>query len=320
MSTTHHGTSGGIGVSFGAPVAPPGVDIQCGPYTARVTTLGGALRSLRFDGRDLVVPFDDDSMIPDYRGVICAPWPNRLADGRYGYNGAVHEVPVNEPERGTALHGLVFDKVWKLEGLTADSVELSCPIQSVEGYPFQLRVSVKYALAEDGLHCHVRAVNEGTASAPYGVCPHPYLVAGSAPLDEWSVSIPAEQFLAVTPDRLLPLGVAAVAGHEFDFRSERVLGPIEIDHAFTGLTLNSSGTASVRVFDPSGTGVELEWGAEWPWLQIHTADKPQKPDRLGLAVEPMTCPPDAFNSGTDVVLLAPGGTHMASWTIRALSR
>ena len=94
---------------------------------------------------------------------------------------------------------------------------------------------------------------------------------------------------------------------------------MEIDHAFTAIEM-SSGSASVRVFDPSGSGVELEWDQQWPWLQIHTADKPTGPSRLGLAVEPMTCPPDAFNTGLDVVELAPGATHEATWIIRALNR
>ena len=172
----------------------------------------------------------------------------------------------------------------------------------------------------DGLRSTVRAENIGADAAPYGVCPHPYLVAGPAPLDEWTVQIPATEFMEVSDDRLLPDGHGRREGHAFDFRAEKVLGAVEIDHAFTGLIPNADGLAAVRAYDPSGTGVELEWDAAWPWLQIHTADKPAGPSRLGLAVEPMTCPPDAFNSGTGVIRLAPGESHEASWTIRALSR
>jgi aldose 1-epimerase len=78
--------------------------------------------------------------------------------------------------------------------------------------------------------------------------------------------------------------------------------------------------ARVVVRDPSGTGVALQWGQQCPWVQIHTADRPDPTiNRLGLAVEPMTCPPDAFNSGTDLVWLEPGGQFAASWAIIALS-
>lgn len=294
--------------------------ISFGPYTAIATARGGALRELRHDGRDLVISFGADGGIPDYRGVICAPWPNRLADGRYSFDGGEFQAVVNEEERGTALHGLVFGAVWELREQTASSVRLGARVEPGEGYPGRLDVSVEYELRADGLRSTVRAENIGAVAAPYGVCPHPYLVAGPAPLDEWTVQIPATEFMEVSDDRLLPEGMASVQGHAFDFRTEKVLGAVEIDHAFTGLVPNGDGLAAVRAYDPSGTGVELEWDAAWPWLQIHTADKPAGPSRLGLAVEPMTCPPDAFNSGTGVIRLAPGESHQASWTIRALSR
>jgi aldose 1-epimerase len=294
--------------------------ISFGPYTASLTAKGGALRELRHEGRNLVVSFDADGEIPDYRGVICAPWPNRLADGRYRFDGQEFQAEVNEVERKTALHGLVFGAIWELQDLTDSSVRLGTRITPGEGYPGRLDVSVEYELRANGLRSTVRAENVGVSPAPYGLCPHPYLVAGPGPLDEWTVQIPATEFMEVSADRLLPEGMAAVEGHAFDFRTEKMLGAVEIDHAFTGLIPDENGLAAVRIHDPSGTGVELEWGAVWPWLQIHTADKPTGPSRLGLAVEPMTCPPDAFNSGTDVIRLAPGESHEASWTIRALSR
>lgn len=294
--------------------------ISFGPYTAIATARGGALRELKHQGRDLVVSFGAEGAIPDYRGVICAPWPNRLADGRYSFDGGDFQAAVNEEDRGTALHGLVFGAVWKLQEHTASSVRLGARIEPSDGYPGLLDVSIEYELRADGLHSTVRAENAGVDVAPYGVCPHPYLVAGAAPLDEWSVQIPAAAFMEVSEDRLLPRGMSGVEGHPFDFRTERVLGAVEIDHAFTNLIPDANGLAAVRVHDPSGTGVELEWDTAWPWLQIHTADKPAGPSRIGLAVEPMTCPPDAFNSGTDVVRLAPGESHEAGWTIRAISR
>ncbi|MFJ6359511.1 aldose 1-epimerase family protein [Pseudarthrobacter oxydans] len=291
--------------------------IASGPYTALVTTCGGELRELRHHGRDLVVGFGPEGRIPDYRGVMCVPWPNRLADGRYTYAGKDFEAAINEPERGSALHGLATGMDWELRQAAADSVVLACRVGAGRHYPSDLEVSVTYSLGPGGLRSTVSTVNVGQAAAPYGVCPHPYLVAGQGKLDDWTLELPAHDFLEVTPDRLLPTGMKSVEGHAFDFRSPRQLGSLKIDHAFTGISRDEQGLARVRVQDPAGTGVELEWGAEWPWVQIHTADKPVGPDRLGLAVEPMTCPPDAFNSGTDLVHLKPGESHAASWIIRA---
>ncbi|HJV98669.1 MAG TPA: aldose 1-epimerase family protein [Arthrobacter sp.] len=292
--------------------------IAFGPYSAIITARGGALRELQYQGRHLVVTFGPEGKIPDYRGVICAPWPNRLADGMYTYAGGAFRADINEPERGTALHGLLTGVDWELVEHSADSVTLAGGVEASAAYPSGLNVAVTYRLSADGLSAAVRARNTGSKTAPYGVCPHPYLVAGPSPLDEWTLELPAREFLAVSADRLLPEGTYPVDGHEFDFRAPRRLGAIQIDHAFTAISRGDGDLAAVRVLDPSGTGVELEWDGSWPWVQVHTADKPAGKDRLGLAVEPMTCPPDAFNSGTDLVHLAPGESHQASWTIRAL--
>ena len=292
--------------------------IASGPYTAVVTARGGALRELRHNGRDLVVGFGPEGRIPDYRGVICAPWPNRLADGAYTYAGKNFKALINEPERGSALHGLATEQVWEVREAAEDRVVLACRVNAGPRYPSDLEVSVSYSLSHEGLHSAVTTANVGPATAPYGVCPHPYLVAGPSKLDEWTLEVPAQGFLEVTPDRLLPVAMKSVEGHDFDFRRPRRVGSLKIDHAFTALSRDDRGLARVRVQDPAGTGVELEWGADWPWVQIHTGDKPVGPDRLGMAVEPMTCPPDAFNSGTDLVHLKPGESHSAAWTIRAL--
>lgn len=304
--------------------------ISSGDYAAVVTACAGALRKLTYRGRDLVVPFPEGGPIPDYRGIIAAPWPNRIADGRYKFDGREHQAAVNEPERGCALHGLAFQRDWQLVAAGDDSVTLGLELPPQEGYPFALRLEATYTLdgggapEQGGLTWEVRASNEGDGDAPYGVCPHPYLVAGRSRLDDWELEVPAGTFLEVTPDRLLPLGERPVEGHAFDFRRPRRIGGTEIDHAFTGIAFHGgaglSATARVIVRDPEHrTGVGIAWDRTCPWLQIHTADKkPPLPNRLGLAVEPMTCPPDAFNSGSDLIRLAPGTTHSARWRIFAL--
>jgi aldose 1-epimerase len=294
-------------------------ELRDGEYTAVITARAAALRVLQFGGRDLVVPFPAGGPIPDYRGIIAAPWPNRIADGKYTFDGVEHQLPVNEPERGCALHGLVFALDWTLESRDETSVTLSCSPEPTAGYPHTLRIDVEYRLTGEGLRSRVTASNRGRTAAPYGVCPHPYLVAGPAPLDEWTLHIPADTFLQVTPDRLLPVGMATVEGHSFDFRTPRRIDATEIDHAFTDIAFDADGRSWMAIRDPGGTGVGMTWDRACPWLQIHTADKqPPLPNRLGLAVEPMTCPPDAFNSGQNLVQLEPGMTHEASWTIFAL--
>ncbi|MDY7529196.1 MULTISPECIES: aldose 1-epimerase family protein [unclassified Cryobacterium] len=290
-------------------------------YRAVVTEIGACLRLLQYEGRDLVVSFDRDEAMVGFRGALAAPWPNRIADGRYPVDGVAVHVPVNEPSRDCALHGLVFDRAWRLLAQAPGEVVLGLRLPAGPGYPFQLDFTARYALAADGLTTTIEVCNSGAGTAPYGVCPHPYLRAGDSPLDSWTLMLPADRFLEVTPDRLLPVGVVDVAAGDgaFDFREPRVLGATEIDHAFTGIIQDSGGRATLELREADGRGVAMSFGPECPWLQVHTADLPLPGvTRLGLAVEPMTCPPDAFNSGIDLVRLAPGDTHEASWRISAL--
>ncbi|WP_136053711.1 aldose 1-epimerase family protein [Microbacterium sp. K24] len=300
-------------------------------YEAVVASVGASLRVLTFEGRDLVVPFDADEVRPGYRGATLAPWPNRIVDGRYRFAGVEHQLPLTEPKRGQALHGLLAWAEFSDRLVLDDRVVLAAVIEPQTGYPFRVEVEVEYRLDADGLQQTVTAHNIGADAAPWGTGPHPYLVAESSPrslsersetkrVNDWTLLLPASEVLTVTPDRLSPVAVEPVAQHpEWDFREARRIDDVFIDHAFTGLA-RTGGVAEVRLTTEDGSGVAISFDERCPWVQVHTADNPGLDDihRIGLAVEPMTCPPDAFNSGTDLVTLAPGGSHSASWRIRAV--
>ncbi|MFT4260452.1 aldose 1-epimerase family protein [Microbacterium sp.] len=288
-------------------------------YEAVIASVGASLRVLRFDGRDLVVPFEADEVRPGYRGVTLAPWPNRIVDGRYSFGGVEHQLPLTEPARGQALHGLLPWAEYSDRLVAPDRVVLAAVIEPQSGYPFRVEVETEYRLDENGLQQTVTARNLGTDAAPWGTGPHPYLVAGAGRVDDWTLTLPASAVLTVTEERLSPIAVEPVSQHpQWDFRAPHPIGEVFIDHAFTGLD-RTAGVAEVRVTS-GDQGVALSWDERCPWVQIHTADNPGQAGihRIGLAVEPMTCPPDAFNSGTDLVVLAPGAEHSAAWRIRAL--
>lgn len=309
--------------------------LRSGAYEAVIASVGASLRELRHDGRDLVVPFEADEVRPDYRGTTLAPWPNRIVDGTYTFDGETIVTALTEPERSQALHGLLswqeFEPVERsYGGQPGSSVTLAATVAPQSGYPWRVRVETTYALGADGLTQTVRARNLSARPAPFGTGPHPYLKAGPAPLDEWTLALPAASVLEVTPDRLSPVALHPVTEHDpdrFDRRAARPLGDVELDHAFTDLETDAGGTAVLRLTDPSGVGVEVTWGAECPWVQVYTGDKPDGPanpdHRNGVAVEPMTCAPDAFNAGsydydTGLLVLEPGAEFAASWRISAV--
>ncbi|MDQ1130517.1 aldose 1-epimerase family protein [Microbacterium sp. SORGH_AS_0888] len=296
--------------------------LRAGDYEASIASVGASLRSLTHAGRDLVVPFAADQVRPAYRGATLVPWPNRVVDGRYCFGGAEHQLALTEPSRRHALHGLGVWLDFEAVDKGADNVELHAVIEAQSGYPWRLGVWTRFWLGPEGLRQTVRAENLSAEPAPFGTGPHPYLVAGPSPLDDWTLELPAASVFHTTEDRLLPTRLAPVDADDparFDFRMPRPIGAAEIDHAFTGLSAHR-----VTVLDPTGTGVAIEWDAACPWVQVHTADLPGggAGNRAGLAVEPMTCAPDAFNQARydldlGLVVIHPGETVEASWLIAA---
>lgn len=297
------------------------VAVESGSYRAELAPRGAQLVRLQHEGRDLVrgaTGGEADS--PLYTGKVLAPWPNRVVDGRYTFAGEEHRLTLNEPERGHALHGLVHALDAEVAEHEVARVSFVHHLEEPPGYPFRLEVTSTYTLGEDGLECRITARNTGTVPAPYGCGSHPYLVAGPGPVDGWTLDLPAQEYLQVTEERLLPRGTAPVAGTGFDFRTPRGIGSSALDHAFTALTRDEQGLAHARVTGEDGSGLVLSWDASFGWVHVYTADRPGTGwHRRALAVEPTTCPPDAFNSGTDLVVLEPGQQHTAAWRLGAWS-
>ena len=324
--------------------------LRCDQYEAVIASVGASLRKLRHEGRDLVVPFEADELRPGYRGATLAPWPNRVVDGTYSFGGDEFELSLTEPKRAHALHGLASWLDFQKTGGASDRVTLAATIEPQAGYPWRVEVTTTYQLSAEGLVQTVTARNTSAEPAPWGTGPHPYLVAGASALDEWTFELPATEVLLVTDDRLIPTELRPADADDaarFDYRVPRTIGAAEIDHAYSGLIRDGEGIATVRLTVPTppplaadatsgasgrvgpaaGTGVEMSWDAACPWVQILTADLPGGPGqpghRAGLAVEPMTCAPDAFNAGsydydTGLLVLEPGAESSASWRIAAL--
>ena len=307
-------------MSNDAPLSGTQLSIAAAGYTAEIATVGATLRALRQGDRDLVVPFEADQVRPVFRGAVLAPWPNRVVDGRYTFDGQDHELALSEPKRSHALHGLVAWVDFAVGEHEADRVTLTTTVPAQEGYPFRVVVHVEYRLDAEGLHTTVTGTNTGDRPAPWGTGPHPYLSAGAGSVDDWTLTLPAAEVLEVTEDRLVPTELVPVHD-EFDLRTATLIGPRFIDHAFTGFDRDADGTAAITVTAADGHGVRVAFGPECGWAQVHTADHvvPEY-HRSGLAVEPMTCAPDAFNAGEGrgLVVLAPGAAHAAAWTIAAV--
>ena len=315
MTTLHERNGGPTAV----PLTGHQYHIGAGPYRATVTELGAGLRELLYDDQPLIAGYQPGELPPGGAGQLLTPWPNRIDGGRYTFGGVEHQLALTEPDRGNAIHGLTRWTAWTLVRHDAGAVLLRSAPHGQQGYPFCLEIDAEYRLDPvDGMHVAITVRNRGAYAAPYGTGSHPYLTAGTSVVDRCELTLPAASWLP-TDDRGIPSGPPGpVEGTAYDFRKTRTIGSTRLDHALTDLDRDGDGRAWVHLVASSGAepGVRL-WADEgYRWLQVFTGD-PLGPDlrRRALAVEPMTCPPNAFVTGDDLLILAPGETVTHTWGI-----
>jgi aldose 1-epimerase len=287
--------------------------ITSGASRAVVTEVGATLRSFTVDGRDVVRGFGVQDQISGGKGQNLLPWPNRIRDGRYTFNGATQQLALTEPARHNAIHGLARYVPWVLIDQQSDAVVNRARIFPQPGWPGVLEATITHRVGDDGLTVTVQATNLSSDQLPFGYGAHPYLTVGESTVDEVSVTVPAASYLEVD-DRLLPAKISPVDGTNYDLRGGPVLGSLSLDTALTDMARDSDGRWRVRIA-LSDRYAEL-WGDEtMQWTQLFSGGPSRN---ASIAVEPMTCGPDAFNVGPThdgVRLLAPGEVFMGRWGI-----
>lgn len=292
--------------------------IAHGHQEAVVTEVGATLRAYSAAGREVVQGFGPSEWSHEGRGQVLAPWPNRLGDGSYEWRGVRAQAALDEPALHNAIHGLVRWLPWRLDAHAQNVVVLTCALRPTPGYPWSLDLRVEYRLRRDGLAVTTTATGVDDVPVPFGLGFHPYLTAGGDRIDTAFLEVPAQERLVVD-DRSLPTGESVrVEGTELDFRVARPIGTTRLDTAFSGLSRGADGLVSVRLEDrDAGGAVELWADDRFRYLMCFTGDTlDEARRRTAIAVEPMTCPPDAFRSGRDLVVLGPGESWEGRWGLR----
>ena len=297
--------------------APSGrqIELAHGDQRAVVVELGGGLRTYTAGGADVLDGYGAGAMCDAGRGQLLAPWPNRLEDGAYDFAGRRHQLPLTEVPNRNAIHGLVRWSAWSVAEEAPDRVVMAHRLRPQPGYPFTLDLQASYALGPSGLTVRLTAANTGAGPCPFGVGMHPYLTLGVAPVDPIELRVPATTVLQAD-ERSLPTGSAPVAGTEFDFRTPRAIGPVQLDHCFADLERDGDGRATVLLRDTSAGTTRALWVDEaFPYLMVFSGDTLGDAARRSVAVEPMTCPPNAFRSGEGLIRLEPGAMWTGTWGI-----
>ncbi len=293
-------------------------EIRSGAQRAVVVEVGGGLREYEVDGQPVLDGDAVDRMADGGRGQPLLPWPNRLADGRYEFDGDRFQLPIDEIGRHNAIHGLTRWANWTPADQAADRVRVAYRLHPRPGYPFTLDLQIEYSLDPSGLTVRTTAHNVGQRTLPFGAGQHPYFTVGTALVDSAELQLPAQRRLELDPERRLPTGTSLpVAGTSFDFRQSKPIGSLIVDECFADLARDADKRARVTLFDPSsGKSLTVWMDERYRYIQAFTGDTlTADRRRRGLAIEPMTCPPNALHTGTDLIVLQPDESCTLAWGV-----
>ena len=291
--------------------------ISAGDQRATIVEVGGGIRTYRVGDRDVLQPYAAGQMCDGAHGAPLIPWPNRLADGRYRFDGTDYQVALTEPGKHNAIHGFLHWRPWRPVEQAGDRITMAATLFPLQGYPFSLDARIEYRLDRAGLTVTITTTNIGDRPCPYGCGQHPYLSPGDGLVDDCTLQLRAATRIRTDPERKLPAGTEPVDGTSFDFRRARQLGDLAIDYAFTDLERDAAARAWVRLGRPDGCTAELWVDETFPVIELYTADtlSPGR-RRRGLGTEPMSCPPNAFQTGQHLTRLEPGESLTTTWGAR----
>ena len=292
------------------------VEIAHAEQRAVIVEVGGGLRAYTADGAAVLDGYGAGEMSSSGRGQVLIPWPNRIRDGSYSFDGERHQLPIDDVDEQDAIHGLVRWAAWTVAEREPHRVVMEHRLHARPGYPFSLQLAIEYRLSADGLRVRTTATNHGAAACPFGSGAHPYLTVGTETVDSVTLRAPGSTVLR-SDERGIPVGAEPVDGTDCDFRRPRPIGETRLDNAFTDLERDEDGLARVELRNPrDGRSLTLWVDESYRYLMLFTGDPLPDVARRSLAVEPMTCPPDAFRSGEDVIRLEPGASFTGTWGIR----
>lgn len=290
---------------------------------ATIAQVAATLRSCTVDGEHLVEPFAEHARPAKGQGIVLAPWGGRVAGARWSLDGAPQQLAITEPATGNAIHGLLRYAPYEVVERTASSVLLGATIYPQPGYPFLVDTTVRYALDDEGLTVTHEAVNAGDGRAPWACGAHPYLAVGRTGAERLTLTVPAATILAAD-ERSIPVAEVPVDADDApgaDLRGGVRLDQLDLDAGFGGIE-HVDGVASSTLVDDDGVGVRIWQDERFRYVVVFTPRDFPAIDgvRQVAAVEPMSAPANALNSGTGLEWLEPGQRWTGSWGIAPLGR
>lgn len=303
------------------------ISLSFGDQRAVVSPWGASLRRyymVEDDGgeSDIVWGYLGGSHKKGGQGDVLFPFPGRIAEGRYSFDGQALQLERNDKEGPNAIHGFVRTLPWKTQRADSNCAEFDVRLDAASygrrGYPFSLSLRVTYTLDRRGLSCAFAVQNLGGQAAPVGVGFHPYFTVGTALVDEAEAKIPGAGYVEFN-ERLAPTGtIIAAGGTKWDYRDFRQIGSHRFNHCYVQLERDAEGMATASLRDAgSGRSIDIVMDRSFSAVVVYTGDAIADAPRRAFAIEPMTCATDAFNHPEwGLKRLLPGETFAGCYTVR----
>lgn len=235
-----------------------------------------------------------------FKSNVLFPYPNRIRNGIYSFGEQLYTLPINFTAEDNAIHGLVYDKEFTVIETSANNKSASISMEyvyneSVTGFPFLFRLCITYTLTKQRLRIETRIQNNGTKQFPYGFGLHHYFKVSDS-VAHTSLEVPTNYTLPVD-SHMIPTGEK----QEYtEFTESKLIDTTTFDTCFEVLKNKQN---IIKLSDTnSGSNLQIAYSSkDFPYVQIYTP-----PHRKSIAIEPMTCAPNAFNNNMGLLMLQGG--------------
>lgn len=288
-------------------------------WDASISCIGAGLQGLTLDGHAITTSYSVFEQRIGAEGDVLAPFPGRINNAQYVFDGHTQHLLANERAGVHAIHGFVRMLPWQVVDQSNASVTLNLRTSPVAGYPFQLDMTITYTLNCSGLIVTTKVRNDSDVRAPFGIGYHAYFVVGTEFVNQAVLSIPFSHVLEF--EQLIPTGKTLLVDDlEVNFTNKRPIGDAVIDNCFINGLAADDGLVHVVLTGPERSLSVWMDPIAYPYCVVFTADTlVESRRRRALAIEPMSCASDGFNHPEwPMTILESQGEWSGSWGISAL--
>lgn len=250
-----------------------------------------------------------------FEGAKLFPFPNRINNGKYTWADKKYQLPINFPSQNHAIHGLVQEKQFRIVDKKTAKDEATVWVElnsdgNIPGYPFKYKLNIIFSLSRfDGIICQTIAKNTDKVNIPIGDGWHPYFQTGTK-INNLYLKLPADKVVKQNK-KMIPTGKTV----SFDkFTRLAKIGNHTFDTCYK-IKQSDKNRVNIELYDPKQNLKLIVWQEtgknKYNYFQVYTP-----PLRNCIALEPMTCTPDAFNNKRGLVILKPKEKYSASFGVK----